>query len=870
MPARSAGSASRPRLPLVLHLLGVLTWPHWREHAVRTGLAVVGIALGVATVIGVADVSQSVLVAFERTVRTVAGASDLEITTVAADVDERLVTDAGGMPGVRAAAGLVEAFVPLADRPEEALYLLGIDFLGSPLWADQLPRAAVDIPDELAFIAQPDSVVVTRAFAARAGLAEGGVLRIVAPAGPRALRVRGFLGDAPVGRLFDGMIGVMDLPSAQRLLDRRGRVDRIGVQVTPGAASDEVRGRLARALGPGVEVAAPEARGRHGEKLLFSLRSMLVTASSLAVIVGAFITYQTMAVSVQQRRRQFALLNTVGVTRQTVVRLCLVETAILAALGVAFGTGAGRLLAALAVGVVGDTASEIWVPLVAEQRVHSVTALAIGAGVGLVTALAGAYVAVRGTLAAPGVEALRPTGVWRDDFRTASWTIPAGVLLIGATWLIAAAPPGLGFAAIVTLIIATQAAAYAGGAMLGPSLVSAVGQVARRVAGRTTRLPVRLAAENLPRGPTRSGTTVAIIAAALGMAVTLTGLVHSFEKAWLGWIDEHFGADLFVGSGGRFRLLAGPPMRLEVGDEIAALPGVDSVEPFRVLSATVGDQPVFLQGISIRERLARGGLAMVEGDLATAAPALHDGSGVLVSDNLAYRLGLGRGDAVDLGTPSGPRRFRVEGTFVDYLGSLDLGAIGIDQEQLDRIWGDRFANLFRVWLEPGASPSAARAAVLGRLGGGYYVLTAGQFLDGVRSVLSQFFLATWALQLVAALVGVIGVVNAQVATVLDRSVEISVLRTIGLRTRDVTRAVVLECSVLGALGGALGAVLGAMLGAQFVGISLRWVTGWRIPFELPLAPVLASVALAALLSALAGYVPARAAARLDARQRSLD
>src|SRR5262249_61138500 len=104
-------------------------------------------------------------------------------------------------------------------------------------------------------------------------------------------------------------------------------------------------------------------------------------------------------------------------------------------------------------------------------------------------------------------------------------------------------------------------------------------------------------------------------------------------------------------------------------------------------------------------------------------------------------------------------RSLVEGTLVGYLGWLELGAVAVERSQVAGSWGDRFANLYRVWLSPGAAAPAVRHAVLGRLGSGYYAVTARQFLDGVRAVLDRFFLATWALELVPALVGVIGVVN---------------------------------------------------------------------------------------------------------------
>jgi len=852
---------------LLSFLLRTITWPHWFQHRLRSVLTVVGVALGVATVVGVSDVSESVLVSFQRVVETVAGSSELEVSATTGDLDEALVERVTATTGVAAAVGLVESFLPLSDAPEQSLYLLGIDFLGSPVWEAQIPRSAIDLPDDLAFLARLDSVMVTDTFAKRTSRSQGAEVNVVAPSGPRSLHVRAILGDAPAAHLFDGMLAVMDLPAAQRLLGRDRRVDRIAVQLTRGAEADEVRRRLQAMLGPGTEVAPPEARGKQCEQLLFSLRSMLATASSLAAIVGAFIIYHTVAVSVHQRRRELALLNTVGVERRSIVRLCILETLVLALIGVALAVPLGHGLATLASGLVGGTASEIWLRLSVTEHARSSVGVVVGAMVGVVTALGAAYVGARATLRTPTVESLRPVEV-ESEAGPGVRVAVAAVALLTASWFVLVLPPGLGLGTMVAAVIATQIIAYTGAAMLGPWLVSRLGARFAHLVEHVSSLPVRLGAENVPRTPWRSGATVATIAAALGMAVTLASLVQSFEGAWMGWLEQRFGADLFVGAGARFRLLAGPPMSAEVGQAIAGVPGVASVEPFRVLQVQLADgRLVFLQGISIDDRLAHGGLAMVEGDLSGAASALKAGAGVLLSDNLAAKTGLHRGDSIAIPTPMGSRNFRVEGTYVDYVGSLDLGAIALSQPLLATIWGDRSANLFRVWIDPGGATSVVRSDVLKALGGrGYYVVSGREFLDSVRSVLRQFFYATWALQLIAALVGIIGVVNSQLATVLDRRNEIAMLRTIGVSARDVIRSVVIECAALGAIGGVWGVVVGGMLGFQFVAVSLHLITGWRIEFILPVAAATVSVVCATLVSAAAGYVPARAAGRLLLRQ----
>ncbi len=870
MPATTPSRRDARSPGIVGTLIRTLTFPHWDRHRLRTVLTVGGVALGVATVVILIDVGNSVLASFEHMLGTMAGTMELEVTSPSGTVDERLLDVVASVPGVREAAGLVEGFVPMADDPEESLYLVGIDFLGSRAWEQQFPRKRIAIDDELLFISDPTSVALTPAMAARLNLSPDAALPVVTPDGPRPLHWRGTLGDIPPAALFDGAIGVMDLPAAQLFLNRVDRLDRIGVQLTAGASADVVRERLVAALGPGVDVASPELRGQQSERALLSLRAMLLCNTSYGIIVGALIAYHTVAVSVRQRRRELALVEMLGVRRRTLFLLCSLESMALAGAGATLGVGLGRVAAAAAAGGIGAVVSEIWARVDVPAATHSTPGALVAVAIGFAGAFVATAVAFVGTFRVPTVEALRPAGIAPPDSRTFLAPLTLGLVLIASAWLLAFAPHGLAFVPLVIALAGTHDVAYFGVCLIAPALVLYTGRALRRFAHRSCRLPWRLAAENLPRAPGHGGATVAIIAVATGIAISCACLVQSFEQAWVGWIEQHFAADLFVGSGARIRLLAGPPMSPTVARTLATVPGVAAVEPFRVLPFRIGDRPTFLQGISVDDRLAHGGLAMVEGTFAAAAPALRDGSGVLLSDNLAVRLGLHRGDPIDLAVPGGHRRFRIEGTFIDYQGSLDLGAVAIATNQLAAIWRDENANLFRVWLLPGTPVAETRAAVLARLGPGYFVMTGSQFVAGTRTVLDGFFRSTWALVVVIALVGVVGVVNAQLASVLDREVEIVTLRTVGLSIRDLTRSVVLECSMLGALGGLSGALLGAMLGAQFLRLALPLVTGWRIPLELPVTLLAVVVVSSAAVSALAGYVPARALAGLGTRHRSTD
>ncbi len=859
------------RTPFLAELLLHVSLPHWRDHRLRTLLTVVGVALGVASVVGIADVSATVLASFRHMVETMGGGCPLEVVSPSGGVREDLIERVAAVRGVKAAAGVIEGFIPLVDHPDETLYLVGLDFLGSPVWEQQFPRAEMEIEDELEFVSKVDSVALPAAFLARHGWSRNDTFAVLTAAGPRTLRIRGVLGAVAPAQLFDGAMAVMDLPAAQRLLARDGEVDRVAVELEPDADVDAVRRVLETELGAGVEVTAPEARGRQAEHFLLSLRTMLATMSAVAIIVGTLIVFHTVAVSVEQRRRQFALLHVAGVSPRMLTWLCLTETALLTVVGIVLGLGGGWLLGRLGGGLVANV-SEIWLRIDVQGVAHSRAGELTGVIAAAASALGASYVAIRATFQATTVEALRPTPlpVHEGHLRLKGLLLPA--TLVAGSWLILLAPPGLAFAPMVALIVGACVLGYLGGALIAPGLVLLAGLIGKRVCPYVGWLPVQLALDNLPRDPRRSGATVGTIIVAMAIAANVAGTVASFNAGILDWTEQHFASDLMVGAGARVQFFGGNVMDVALADTLRDVPGVASVEPFRVRRISLNGRPVFLQGVSIDERLARGGLPMVEGSFADAVDGLRAGTGVLLSDNLAFRLGLHKGDTITLSTLHGDRTFRVEGTYTDYVGSIDLGAVVVDATQLVTLWDDRLANLFRIWLTSDAAPGDVRRILLRRLGAdrGYYVITAGQFLERIRGLVRGVFHATWTMQVVAALIGVIGVVNAQLATVLDRAGEIRTMRTIGVSSSDITRSTVVECALLGVLGGLGGVALGTMLSAEIVTVALRLLTGWQLPFTVALAPLAGGVAAAAVVSAAAGWVPARAVARLEGAPIALD
>src|SRR6185436_16040637 len=147
-------------------LLRLITWPYIRRHLLRTLLTLAGIVLGVAVLLGMHLGNQAVLGAFNRTVDKIAGATQLQVSAGDPGFDEEILERVQAMPGVRIAVPVIEAVVDTKLPGQGNLLILGVDMTGDRGLRDYDLDSGDDavIDDPLVFLAQPDSIMVTREF----------------------------------------------------------------------------------------------------------------------------------------------------------------------------------------------------------------------------------------------------------------------------------------------------------------------------------------------------------------------------------------------------------------------------------------------------------------------------------------------------------------------------------------------------------------------------------------------------------------------------------------------------------------------------------------------------------------------------------
>jgi len=852
----------------------------------RTLLVVLGVALGVAMVVAIRLASDSALASFGDTVDAVAGRSNLCVSAVADGFDERLFARIRNTPGVEAAAPVVEVnalvgrLEPEAGGPagsdpgvelggqrgfDETLLVLGLDpfseipfgRLTGPLPAARAGAApaAFDGDAALALLARPNTVAITRAFAERRGVHVGDTLTALAAGLPVRLDVVALLANEALQEAMGGNVAIADIATVQELFGREGRLDRVDLVVAP-AARDRVSAALAAWLPADARPERPRARTRQVEDMVSAFGLNLTALSFIAVFVGMFLVLNAVALSVVRQRRDIGVLRALGLTRAGVLRVFLLEGLALGVLGGVAGCALGVLVANLALHQVGRSLSTLYL---VEQvsRLHLsprtlLMGLSLGMGSALVSALGPAFEAAS---APAGVTLREAARIEERHPPYARLGVAGGLVLLGAAAVTAASLwahwPAGGFVAAFLVV--------SGFSLLAPAWTLAVERLASRLA-RRFGIAATLGARSLRENAARASVVVAAIMVSVGLLVALTVMVRSFRRTVDTWVTQTLRGDLYVEPVGHRVSQRATVLPAELVAGARRLPGVAAVDTYRASWLTFAGRRAQVVGIELDVQRRFGRLQFVGGEAASSVlgRALA-GGGVVVTESFAHRFYKRSGDLLALPCREGLVSLRIEGVFYDY--SVDAGAVLMDRALYARLFHDDRTESLALYLEPGASVSAARAAFLALAGPGR-LLHATPYAELRRRVLAVFdetFRITWVLQAIALLVSVLGVVSTLTALVLQRRHELAVLRATGALRAQVRALVLVESGLLGAAGAGLGAVAGLVLALLLVHVINRQFFGWTIRLTLEPAVFIQALLLMTLAATLAGLVPARLA-----------
>jgi len=825
-----------------LQLFRTLILRPLRRDLLRTVLTIISVALGVGVVIAIDLAGDAATGSFRSSLETLVGKTDLEIVANGG-VDERWMAALTALPVNARFAPVIETQGVLERTGSVTVY--GVDFVSQRPDA----RAAKALPRDL-----DAAIVVSSGLAHRLGLKEADHLSLTLSDRRLKFAVAG-IADAK-----NAEFALLDIAAAQRALNQYGKLDRIQVFVSPHEDFSRVERQVRAILPAGYRLAKPGTRSEENQRMLRAFRWNLRVLSYISLVVGAFLIYNTISVSIVRRRAEIGVLRAMGAGRRLVLWLFLGEALLFGLAGSLAGIAFGRVMAEGAVGLIADTVNSIYVssrPAEVALDLSAVgTAIAAGVAVAVLSALAPAREAMQ---VAP-VEAMG-RGAHEHHARTHAhrnliWGLIAAVIAAAVSQ---ARPidgkPVAGYAATLLAVAAMALAA--------PAVVTGLAAVTRGVSRWLFGPEGLLAVRGLAASLARTSVVVGALATAIAMMASVGIMVGSFRETVIVWLDAQLRADLYVRPAARAGAGEHPALSAEIAGVVSGVPGVESIDVFHALEFEYEGQRATLGAGNAEIVLRYGRLRFLPGqNRETILRSLAGRDRVIVSEPFANKHSVHANDVLSL--PLGDRlvQVTVAGSYYDY--SSERGWVILDRSTLLKYLPNLPATNLAVYVRPGADPDQVRRAVEARLANYRVTVAPNRTLrQNAVTIFDRTFAITYALEGVAIAVAMLGAANSLLAMVLDRRREFGLLRYLGAAPAQVRRMILLEAGFLGIAANLLGLALGFVLSLVLIYVINKQSFGWTIQFHPPFALLTGASALVWLTTVLAGIYPARAAARLN-------
>jgi len=659
-----------------------------------------------------------------------------------------------------------------------------------------------------------------------------------------------------VESLGGATFAIFDVPTAQKLLDREGKLDAISVAAVGGTSPEELVRDLQAALPQTIQVktGVAQANEQSDEVALFVtfIRYFLLTFGGIALFVGAFVIFNTLSITVAQRTRELATLRTIGASRRQVLGSVLLEALVIGALasviglflGLALAKGLNALFKALELEL--PTAGLVFSPRTV------IVSLLVGIVVTLVAGLAPAIRATR----VPPISAVREGATLPTSRFARFWPYLAVILIALAVAL-------LGYSLLASDIDTAQRllsiavgvlALFVGVALLSPRLVrplaALVGWPATRIGGTAGRL----AQVNARRNPGRTASTAASLMIGIALVTFVAVLAAGLRDSNRDAIESQIRADLIITSEDGYTPFVGG-----ASDAARTSPVAEVVTDVREEIAKVAGSGTDVSGID-PDRITAG-YAFTWKDGSDATLGELGGNGAILADNFAEDKNLVVGDTFPVVAPGGKRMtLQVKGIAEPPPFYPLLGAVTISKTTFDSIFDSR-QNRF-TFVNVAGEPSQASKRAIETAVQQYpdaRVQTRDEWVDKEDKEFQQFLSMLYVLLALSVIVSIFGIINTLVLSVFERTRELGMLRAVGMTRRQVRRMIRHESVITALIGAALGLPLGVFLAA----LMTRALDQFDVQFKVPTGQLVLFAVVSIIVGVLAAILPARRAARLN-------
>src|SRR6516165_2216542 len=768
-------------------------------------------------------------------------------------VDASLARTLSRVPGVAAAEGSVFGYTRLIGQDGKAL---GNPASGAPTLGGNWNQVAALNPWHLVAGHAPQAVgqvVIDKKSATDGRLKVGDFTTVLAKGPPQRVQVVGITGfgaaDSPAG----ASVVLFTTPAAQKLVAAPGKYTSILFVAKPGVSQQQLVSNLKQALPHGTEAITgatliKEQQDQFAQMLSF-FNTFLLVFAVIALLVGAFMIFNTFSITVAQRTRENGLLRALGASKRQVLGSVIAEAVAVGIIASAIGLAAGI---AIAVGLEALLSGLGFLGLPLSGIVFSARTVIVAGLAGLAVTVVAALSPARKAGKVPPVAAMQEVQAGSTGYGSRQRIIVGtGILVLG----VAALFTGLfgHLASAITVVGLGVLLVFFGVSVLGRTVSLPLSRVVGAPLPRLRGMAGKLARENAMRNPKRTASSASALMIGVGLVSFITILASSTTASINSAVNRSFAGDIVIDSGAGLSGGMDPALaqRLNNLPQVSAATGVGA-----------GIAKVF------------GKVEMMSAvDPRTAGKIFHvspqtGAIGALGLGDIAVYKDVASSHHLRLGSPvpvlfrdAGWRTLRVALIYGDATAA-PAPRYFLGTPSYDTYFALHYDSQIVVQKAPGVSTAAALAAVRAAAAvySGTSVLDQAAFKAALTKPYNQLLMLVYALLALAVLIALLGIGNTLALSIYERTRELGVMRAVGMTRRQLRASIRWESAIIALQGTLLGLLVGVFFGwALVLAMKNQGIT----VFSLPVMSLVIMVVLAGLAGVVAAILPSRRAAKLN-------
>lgn len=851
------------------YILWINAFRYYFRSFTQSILAVLGVAVGIAVFVAVDLANDSAKQSFRNSAVSIFGDTEFQLMGSTSGISENVYSDvvksAELQPLLNIIRPIIDKQITLTDSNgvEDKYRLLGINVINENVLSGN-NKYGIDFLNSsqtsFNFFAE-NQVFVSSILASKKQLSIADEF-LVEDTNNKISIVGFFQGDNSLQRELMQNVIITDISVAQNITNSNGILTRIDISSVYDQNEKIALDKWFSLLPSGVQLIPSYTYSEARKSITKSFDTNLLALSLLALLVGLYLIYNMMTFSIHRRKNLFGTLRAIGVTKNEIFFLVLVEGLLIGLIGAIFGIMLGILLAYFLLGLISSTINYQFFSSSPNSIALDITiiyqALILGISGSIVSVLIPAWSASR----IQPRELIDIYGKYSTYNNYHMVLFFLGLVLCSIGYLITLAPITnliIGFIAMFLVIV--------GLSLTVPTTTQIVLLIISSILEKIGRPTiVTLSVETIKNSLNTIAICIAALSVSIAMTIGIGCMIQSFRATVEEWLNQSLVADIYIA-----------PPTLSFGQDLKGIDDefikyVSDIPEIEYISQ-LGSFEIFKDGyllnlivVDSAEKIFDEVIQLKEGEKKDIWNDFVQTDSILISEPLAFQKNIQINDTFDILTDTGLKSFTVRGIYYDY--SSTSGIAMVSKQVYDNYWNNSKVTSLALYLNDSQNSEVVFNKLLDKFDTDWdlQIISSKKLNNASMEIFDKTFEITFVLRSISLIVAFIGILGAISAIILSRAREFSILKSIGFTNNQLRTIIGNQTFIIGVISGLISIPLGIIITNLLIQIINKQSFGWSIPMQLLPSVFVEGIMVAILSSVLASIYPSIKISRNNIRK----